>query len=444
MKKLLFWLLVVVLSVSMIATFALAGCKTEEAAAVEEEEEAAAVEEEEEAVTNIKFASIFPTEPGRKELWEGFANKFEKEFPQYTIEMVAIPWGEYANQMKILFASDPPDIIWSPGLGELALWVEQGYLEPLNDYLDWDYILDNSSSPGSQKAMEFDGKMYGIVNDICPYGGVFYNTKLWDEAGMTPDDFPTTPDEFINIALKLTDAPNQYGLIWPTMAADSRLLFWAYYTIYGFGGRIVADDGTFAINSPETIEGIKFYKKLIDSGAVPIGMDFTAQRELYYAGKVVMTQEGGYWPAWCVGANPEIEGLVDAFYQPFPTKYNVAEPTGLSISSQSSPEAKKGAVEYLKFYLRPEIQEEWIKVNGSPVTMKYAATEEYKNENSWYQILEEAGPYALPWSVPGYEAQTNEIHDILTNYIGKVMDLDEDPAKAMNDAQKEVEALFVK
>ncbi|GAG71310.1 unnamed protein product, partial [marine sediment metagenome] len=43
MKKSLLWLVVLVLSISMVATFSLAGCKKEEAAVAEEEE--AVVEE---------------------------------------------------------------------------------------------------------------------------------------------------------------------------------------------------------------------------------------------------------------------------------------------------------------------------------------------------------------------------------------------------------------
>jgi len=396
----------------------------------------------EEGVTKIKFANVWWLQTGSfKELWEGFAKKFEQEFPQYKIEPVAVPYEEYTNKMKILLSSDPPDLFYVQ-MTQLKLWKEQGYLEPLNDYLDFATLMNEVSVPPAQKAAEFDGKMYALYAEACPYSGLIFNKKMLQDAGV---EVPKTPDELISVSLKLTKAPNQYGFITAnTPANPAYLMQHAMITIEGFGGKIVKDDGTFGMNSPEFIEGVTFYKKLNDSGAVPKAMDYKTQRKLFFAGKAAMCQDGGYFVAWAEGENPELKGLIDVAYLPYPKKDNPIDITLFSISSKASAEVKKGAVEFLKFYMRPEIQSEWIKICGYPVTMKAAASEDYRKEYAWFSIYEDTASYGIPLSIAGYETQSEEIRKVISDYIGKVLQMNEDPTKAMNDCQKEIEALVSK
>ena len=286
-------------------------------------------------VTTISFANVWWLEPGRKELWEGIAKKFEQEFPQYKIEPVAIPYKEYTNKMKILLPSDPPDLFYVQQI-QLKLWKEQGYIEPLNNYLDFATLMNEVSVPVAQKAAEFDGKMYALYIEACPYNGLIFNKKMLQDAGV---EVPKTPDELISVSLKLTKAPDQYGFITAnTPANPSYLMQHAMITIEGFGGKIVKDDGTFGINSPEFIEGVTFYKKLNDSGAVPKAMDYTTQRKLFFAGKAAMCQDGGYFVGWAESENPELEGLVSVNYLPYPKKNGPLDLTFFSISSKASAE----------------------------------------------------------------------------------------------------------
>ena len=395
----------------------------------------------EEGVTKIKFANVYWLEPGTKEVFEGFAKKFEQEFPQYKIEPVVVPWKEYNDKMKILLSSNAPDL-FEVLMPQLKLWKEQGYLEPLDDYLDFATLMNEVSVPAAQKVAEFDGKMYALYIDANPYSGLIFNKKMLQDAGV---EVPKTPDELISVSLKLTKAPNQYGFITAnTPANPAYLMQQAMPTINGFGGKIVKDDGTFGINSPEFIEGVTFYKKLNDSGAVPKAMDYTTQRKLFFAGKAAMCQDGGYFVSWAESENPELKGLIDVAYLPYPKKDNPMDVDFFSVSSKASAEAKKGAVEFLKFFMRPENQLEWLKQNNCPVTMKSAVSKDYMKERPWYNIYEDTASYGIPNSVAGYETQSDEIKKVISGYIGKVLQMNEDPTKAMNDCQKEIEALVSK
>jgi len=64
MKKLLLWLIVMLVGISMIGTFSIAGCKAEEAAPEEEvaeEEEAAVAETTAAPAKRFKIGAIVPT-----------------------------------------------------------------------------------------------------------------------------------------------------------------------------------------------------------------------------------------------------------------------------------------------------------------------------------------------------------------------------------------------
>jgi ABC-type glycerol-3-phosphate transport system substrate-binding protein len=395
----------------------------------------------EEGVTKIKFANVFWLEPGRKEQFERYSKAFEEKFPQYKIEPIAIPYNEYTDKMKILLASDPPDLLQVYDQ-QIKLWADQGYLEPLDDYLDFTTLMDEFASPAAQKVAEIDGKMYGIYELAGTYSGLIYNKKMLQDAGV---EVPKTPDELITAALKLTKAPDQYGFIAAnTPQNPAYLMQHAMITINGFGGRIVKEDGTFGINSPEFIEGVKFYKKLYDSGVVPKAMDYTTQRKLFFAGKAAMCQDGGYFVSWTESENPNLKGLIDLAPLPYPKNTYPLEVEFFSISSKSSPEVKKGAVEWLKFFLTPEIQADYLSFAVEPVTMKAAITEKFKKQYPWFRVTEAAVPVGIPLVLAGYETQTPEIRKIVSDYIGKVLQLNEDPTKAMNDCQKEIEALVSK
>lgn len=73
---------------------------------------------------------------------------------------------------------------------------------------------------------------------------VWYNTDMWKAAGLTDKDIPTTWDQLLEVAKKLTKSDgSQYGLA----MADSG---WAAY-MKGNGTGLYTTDGKVSINSKE-------------------------------------------------------------------------------------------------------------------------------------------------------------------------------------------------
>jgi len=229
MKKSLLWIVVMVLSVSMVAAFSLYGCKAEKAVAEEvAEEEAVVVEEEEEAeeaapaeeeaiekpyagITVILYCNssiIKLSGPG----WDGFVKAVEDKT---GIIVKGIPEpaevGDLNTKLTALLSSnnDAFDIVH---LDELltVTYLRAGFLEPIDDVMTPDVVKLYPSDIIKNISM-YDGKIYTAPTDLSPMY-LFVNKKVFADAGI---QYPKTQDEFMAAAKALTkNGMYGYGAAW--------------------------------------------------------------------------------------------------------------------------------------------------------------------------------------------------------------------------------------
>lgn len=387
----------------------------------------------------VKLASQWWLEPGRKELYEGFKKDFEAANPNITIEPVAMSYSEYFDKIKILLSSNDAPQIFYATLVQLKLWKDMGYLEPLDNYIDTKKLLDEVSSPESQKQAQIDGKMYALYLEACPYSGLIYNKKLLADAGVA---VPTTPEELLAAAKKLTKGTDQFGFITADSADNpTHIMQEGMIIINGFGGKIINDKGEFGVADPEFIQGVKFWKSLIDSGAVPKNMVYNTQRKLLFAGKAAMCLDGGYFVTWAQSENPEVGKNLDVAYGPFKTKNNPIDLTYFSVSSKATNDQKQASIKVLNAYMGADFQGKWIRQCGYPVTMKNAITDDFRKEYPWFKIYEDTAAYGIPLSVKGYETQSDELRRVIADYLLKVILSNEPVEKAMTDCKAQLESM---
>jgi ABC-type glycerol-3-phosphate transport system substrate-binding protein len=157
----------------------------------------------------------------------------------------------------------PPDVLFVEvnNFKEFAL---RGVLEDLTPYIENDKTINiKDYYPEIIDRFTTDGHLYVIPRDIAPICVVYYNKKIFDEAGV---QYPTDDwdwNQFLEIAKKLVkkDAKGnviQFGYLdeWPIWEV------WAYTN----GGRLVDDvknPKKCVMDSKETIEGIQFRADLI-------------------------------------------------------------------------------------------------------------------------------------------------------------------------------------
>ena len=129
--------------------------------------------------------------------YEEMAEKFEKENPEYTVDVQDYPYDVYNEKIQTAITSSTagPDIIAVWG-GMAPNFIGTDALsevpEDLAKELDEDYM---EPTVGSYKK---NGKYYGVPMEYnLEYGGMVVNKKLFDEAGLS---YPTTWEELRNVS----------------------------------------------------------------------------------------------------------------------------------------------------------------------------------------------------------------------------------------------------
>lgn len=118
-------------------------------------------------------------------VYKGYAEQFMKKYPNITVTYEAIT--DYAESVTLrLTTGDWGDICFIPATVEKSEF--SNYFTPMGDY----GTLNERYNFVTEKT--YEDVVYGIPNGGTA-GGVAYNKKVWEEAGIT--ELPKTPDEFI-------------------------------------------------------------------------------------------------------------------------------------------------------------------------------------------------------------------------------------------------------
>lgn len=135
---------------------------------------------------------------------EQIIKNFNKENPDIKVKVELTPYKQYFQKLETAAAGDAlPDVLWMNG-PNITRFVNGEVLLPLNEYMkDDDFNLQNY--PDSVNDLyTIDGKTYGIPKDYDTTG-LWYNKKLFDEAGLSYPDETWTWDKMKDAAKKLTN-----------------------------------------------------------------------------------------------------------------------------------------------------------------------------------------------------------------------------------------------
>ena len=379
----------------------------------------------------VSFASQWFSEEGRAEILMKAAETFEEENPEYVFEAVPIAYSDFNDKMKVSFSSgEAPTLVYCIG-DWFEAWYEQGWLAPLDDYVEINSRQEEFAVWNAQEAAQRNGQNYGLNIETCPYGGLIFNMELLDEAGIT--EIPDTPEGFLDMLQTLTH-DDQYGTIAANTPDNLAYILQAGLPyIMGFGGVIADEDGNFLVDSPEFVEGVEYYREIATTCA-PTAMQYSTQRQLFFDGKVACVADGGYFVTWAESTNPDLAGKLDVTYLPLPSKANNTDIVYVCLSATASEEEKIGAGKFLEILMRDEFQQDWLSGCNYPVTMKSGITDEYRAENSWVTVYEDLAANGVSGEVPGHETSTDEIRKIVVDYIMRAI---EDPSSDVQELMTE-------
>ncbi len=376
-------------------------------------------------------------DPGDDQVYASAKKRFQAAFPNVQVTDNFVPittWTDYINKLVAdVAAGNAPDVI-NIAIEGMALGVSKQLFTPLDDYVARDAtakdILDNTGER-LLDGLTFEDKLYFLPNTWNTML-IYYNTKLFSDAGVAPPTDDWTWDTFLDTAKKLTKGSGgskQYGFSLPYFNFGLSPWFFSNGT-----SEFSADLATATFTDPKMVDAVTFIRDLVTEHGVapqPKGADPYA---LFKSEQAAMTGAGH----WLVGGYKK-DGFTNWDVVSWPQKEKKATVYGVSgfgiYSKAKSPDL---AWEYCKVLAGKETQDEWAaKGAANPARESAALSKEFasfpKNASLFYKAIDYAQPVQAPVVFP--VADTALMRSLDTVMNGSVS-----PADALKAVQDEVAA----
>ncbi|MCD1025581.1 ABC transporter substrate-binding protein [Enterococcus sp. SMC-9] len=140
---------------------------------------------------------------------------FNKSQDKYILDAQFIT-SDYYKKMDLTVANNMvgmPDVMIMHS-DKLATYAQRGILSPISDLGESPLLVKDAYSETAWGAGEYDGVHYTVPLDI--HGPVlYYNKKLFRDAGLDPESPPLNKEEFLEAARKTTKG-DDYGFVMST------------------------------------------------------------------------------------------------------------------------------------------------------------------------------------------------------------------------------------
>lgn len=212
-------------------------------------------------ITSIKIA--FWGSPEEIDIITNSIKDWQTAHPKIKLIFEHTPYTGYDSKILTRVAGGAaPDIIATEA-DYFVTFATKNVLEDLTPNLNSTATISkNDFFPSILERFTVDGKIYAIPRDVAPFACVFYNKKLFDEAGLPYPKDDWTWEDLLRDARALTkqDASGrvtQYGFYG-----------WAWQNfVYGNGGALVDNvkkPTRVMLDDPKTVQGLQFYSDLIN------------------------------------------------------------------------------------------------------------------------------------------------------------------------------------
>ncbi|MFO7544192.1 MAG: extracellular solute-binding protein [Trueperaceae bacterium] len=224
-------------------------------------------------------------------LWEQQTAQFEEE-TGIQVEFIQMSWDEVANKVLTDLAAGGGtyDVIEFDN-GWVSQFAATGWLEPLNDFADPEYL--DALLPGLLSTFTHNEDVLGIPwnNDTRFF---FYNEAMLGEAGIEAP--PRTWAEVVEQSLTLKEQGIATAPVTEYWNQEWALANSFAFYLYSFGTSYFDDAGNITIDEPPAVEALSFMVKMlrddeiVDRSAVTLSQEAAA--DLLYTGSAAFFFQG--------------------------------------------------------------------------------------------------------------------------------------------------------
>ncbi|MGI9862856.1 ABC transporter substrate-binding protein [Moorella naiadis] len=390
---------------------------------------------------DIKAVNItfwYPQAGNWLQIMNDLINQFQKEHPNIKITAMAIPEAQRMEKLLTALAGgEPPDVTLNAPSEVPVLAAKNAIVaidslgEVPKDYYD-----------APRQACIVDNHLYALpiaMGNMVLY----YNAELFKKAGLDPEKPPTTWNELIDYARKLTNpSENQWGILLPTKVAPLTTEWWDNF-LWASGGKFLSQDNKeAAFNSQEGVEALQFWVDLFQKYKVAplIQLDNVTMVSMYQTGKV------GMLPIY-----PQFVQTVRKL--PFETKTammpkNIIQTStlgGYALTISQKSKDRQAAWTFINWLSRPENA---VKLNvgmGSlPVrkaTYEFPSYQEFLKKEPLLKPFIATIPYTQPYpQVPNL----TQLEMVVAEEIQKALYREATPKQALDNAAIKVNEILSK
>ncbi len=313
----------------------------------------------------------------RRPIIEKIVSDFNGSQDWITVKHVFLPYGEgWTKALAQIAAGNPPDVIIHE-IAKVAQRADKNQVENLSPFLAKDDISGRFHE-NLFEAMKYNGDVYALpFNTDTRF--LFYNKKMFAEAGLDPEKPPKTWAELEEYAKKL-DKIGADGKIerlgyHPLLAGGFEL----FMLNAGKGEAWVGVDGKVNVNTPEHVDALKWVmswderlgKENVETFKATFG---SKTSEPLIAGKLAMKADvGTFWTQIRdFAANRDDFGVAPLpEYKEGAGHWSVGG--GFSIEIPKGAKNPEASWEFLKFMTDYDAQKYWAQFNFDNVANKEVA-----------------------------------------------------------------------
>jgi multiple sugar transport system substrate-binding protein len=409
------------------------------------------------------------------DLYEGF----EETHPSYDLQVERSPDPQqYRHKMLLSYiAGSTPDVM-ALDASSAADFIENDLIVDLTPYFEADpeFDIDDYYENVVEIAAR-DGEVYAVPVGFTPLV-MYYNKRLFDEAGVEYPQPGWTYDDFLEKAQAITRREGD-DQVWGYQFANW-MPGWIMW-LWNNGGDVLSPDGRQAmgyLNSPETVEAVQFVDDIVNRYRVaPSLSQAAAQGVDYFANGEAAMIISGHWSLISYANAPKDRqtgeplvrlsdlGIVE-LPSNLPESVTVMYESGLSIGSQAA--NPEGAWDYIKYFMSfdnqlrynstgveisakiPVAEEnsefdreralERIRENNPDISrreLELALADERAKAELQQQFLDLVPRARGPWGarVEGYTV----VEDIGESMMDGILQNDIDPEEALTEAAREID-----
>jgi multiple sugar transport system substrate-binding protein len=250
-----------------------------------------------------------PLEKQAKLLVEAYNASHENQ-----VKLTVVPNDDYVAKVGAAAGSDSLPDLFAADIVYVPNWVEQGLFQDLTANIDGLDFKDEINQ-GHLAAGTSDDKEH-VLPFVLDLSMLFWNKELYKEAGLDPEQGPTTLAEFAEDAkaVQALNKPDTYGTA-TGLNCGGCLVFTWFPSVWADGEQVMNEEGTESL--------------LAEDGAKEV---YSTWADLWKSGAVLPSSKDEAGPTWTAGFT---EGKVGVM--PYPATLLSSTPFDVGVSGIPGP-----------------------------------------------------------------------------------------------------------